>query len=58
MTFCDVTPKDLIRPFIPQTNIDAGAYQNLLAKEFLPALHKRMTSRNTWFQQDGAPAHS
>jgi hypothetical protein len=58
MTFCGVTPKDLIRPFIPQANIDAGAYQNLVAKEFLPALRKRMASSNTWFQQDGAPAHT
>jgi hypothetical protein len=58
MTFCSVTSKALIVPFFPQTNIDAGAYQNLPAKEFLPAMHKRMTSRSTWFQRDGAPAHT
>jgi hypothetical protein len=58
MTICGVTPKGVIGPFFPQTNIDAGACQNLLAKEFLPAPHKRVTSRNTWFQQDSAPAHT
>jgi hypothetical protein len=58
ITFCGVTPSDLIGPFFPQTNIDAGAYQNLVAKEFLPALHKCMASGNTWFQQDGAPTHA
>jgi hypothetical protein len=58
MTFCGVTSKGLIGPFFPETNINAEAYQNLLTMEFLPALHKRMTSRNTLFQRDGAPAHT
>jgi hypothetical protein len=58
MAWCAVTWHGLIGPLFPEGNINAEVYQNMLETEFLPELRKHMQPRNTWFQQDGARAHT
>jgi hypothetical protein len=58
MTWCAVTPKGLIGPLFPEGHIDAAVYQNMLETEILPKLRKLMDPKHTWFQQDGARAHT
>jgi hypothetical protein len=58
MAWCAVTWNGLIGPFFPEGKINAEVYQEMLENEFLPELRKRVDPRSTWFQQDGARAHT
>ena len=58
MTWCAVTSKGIIGPIFPEGNVNADAYQNMLETQFLPELRKLFYPSKTWFQQDGAPAHT
>jgi hypothetical protein len=58
MVWCAVTWNGLIGPLFPEGKIDAELYQQMINDEFLPLLREHTTTGNTWFQQDGAPAHT
>jgi hypothetical protein len=58
MVWYAVTWNGLIGPLFPEGKIDAVGYQDMVTKEFLPLPRERTSTRSTWFQQDGAPAHT
>jgi hypothetical protein len=58
MVWCAVTWDGLIGPLFPEGNINAQLYHDMFTNEFLPRLCQLTTTKNTWFQQDGAGAHT
>ena len=58
--FC-ILDNHLIGPFIFDENLNGNRYVQLLQQQIIPAIRNTVPPnelRNTWFQQDGCPAHN
>ena len=56
MVWCAIWNKRLIGPFFFNDSVTGESYLHMLVNDFLPAIQDLKTL-DTYFQQDGAPAH-
>lgn len=58
MIWAAMSGRHLIGPFFLTGSVTAENYMNMLRTQFIPALEAKGILLSTYFQQDGAPAHT